>query len=275
MYSLINGVKQQHIAVADRGLSYGDGLFETVQVKHGQALLWDAHIARLQRGCERLRIPFDGIVKQLMSDWQQLQPCLSDEGAGVLKWTVTRGVGQRGYYPAPDATPTVISTLSEKRDTAKQALHGVSLRWCEQRLSLNAALAGIKHLNRLEQVLARGEWHDAEIAEGLMCDTEGYVVEGTMSNLLWVKEGVVMTPDLELAGIAGVVRAQLQTLAERSGLRCIVGRFKPSSLLEADEVMVCNSVIDIWPVTQIETHAYPVGPVTQKLQALLQKEYAC
>lgn len=275
MYTLINGKTQTRVDVTDRGLSYGDGLFETIQVKQGQALLWDAHIARLKQGCARLKIPFDTILGQLAFDWQQLQTHLPADGSGVLKWVVTRGVGQRGYYPAPDAEPTIISMLSDKRDTSVQASQGVSLRWCEQVLSLNATLAGIKHLNRLEQVLARGEWNDSNIAEGLMCDTEGYVVEGTMSNLLWVKDEVLYTPALDQAGIEGVVRATLLTLAQGMGIGCTIARFKPEVLQTADELMICNSVIDVWPVTQLGAQVYQVGVLTRKLQALLQKEYAC
>jgi 4-amino-4-deoxychorismate lyase len=143
-------------------------------------------------------------------------------------------------------------------------------------LALSPRLAGIKHLNRLEQVLARSEWDDPDIREGLLCDSEGFVVEGTMSNLLWVRGKRLYAPLLDRCGVAGVVRTRLLQLAAAAGIGVLEGRFGKSELEQADEVMLCNSLIDIWPVVTLGAHHWSVGPVTRALQSLLAKDYlAC
>ncbi|MNV85640.1 Aminodeoxychorismate lyase [compost metagenome] len=129
-------------------------------------------------------------------------------------------------------------------------------------------MAGIKHLNRLEQVLARAEWQDAEHAEGLMLDASGRVIEGVYSNLFLVQDGVLLTPDLSRCGVAGVMRAELLAQAEAQGMRCDVGDIALDALLQADEVFLCNSLYGVWPVRALQQHRWSVGPLTRKLQVI-------
>lgn len=150
------------------------------------------------------------------------------------------------------------------------------VRFCRTPLARQPALAGIKHLNRLEQVLARREWDDPAIAEGLLCDEHGQVIEGVMSNLFVVAQGRVLTPNLSECGVAGIMRAYLLAQSQALGFTSVVAPLSQAGLYEAEEVLLCNSVIGIWPVAQIDRdgqwHTLPVGPVTRHLLAQVEDE---
>lgn len=269
MKTWLNGQPAESLEISDRGLSYGDGLFETVQIRDGRALLLTQHWARLQSGLVRLKFPADSL-----SLIQQDLAGLSLPESGVLKLTLTRGPGGRGYRLPDDAQVSRIVALGPvPAFPGEPAEKGVCVRLCETRLGLNPLLAGIKHLNRLEQVLARAEWQDATVAEGLVCDLKGYLAEGTMSNLFWVSEGELYTPQLDRCGVEGIVRNQLIALACRMGINVWEGRYRPEVLNQASEIFICNSLIDIWPVTQLGSQSLVVGDLTRKLQQLLQQEY--
>ena len=268
----VNGAKSHELAVNDRGLCYGDGLFETIKVMKNKPLLWEAHTGRLLAGCLRLGIPIDGLEERFGADVKDLLS-INPYRIAVLKVTVTRGSGKRGYFPEQGLTPTIITALSEAADFTQKAQGGVTLRWCSTPLSINPLLAGMKHLNRLEQVLARQEWNSPHVAEGLMRDPEGYLVEGTMSNIFWCKQGQIYTPELDRCGVAGVLRQTILDIAAAQLKPVNVGRFTDMALRSAEEVFICNSLIDIWPVVQLGSESWKVGPVTQQLQSLLKKEY--
>ncbi len=268
----VNGAKSYELATTDRGLCYGDGLFETIKVIQNKPLLWDAHIARLQAGCIRLGIPINGLEERFRADLKDLL-IINPYHTAVLKLTVTRGSGPRGYYPLRDPKSTTITALSEAPDFTQKACDGVTLRWCDTPLSINPLLAGMKHLNRLEQVLARQEWDSPLISEGLMKDSEGYLVEGTMSNLFWCKQGQLYTPELDRCGVAGVLRQTILEMAAAQLKPVKIGRFTDMALNSAEEVFICNSLIDIWPVVGLGSESWKVGSMTQQLQTLLKKEY--
>lgn len=268
----VNGVSGHQLEVTDRGLCYGDGLFETIKVVNNKPLLWDAHISRLLASCLRLGISFDGLEERFKADLKALLS-LNPYETAALKLTITRGSGPRGYFPANDLQPTTISALSEVSDFSIKSIDGVRLRWCGTPLAINPLLAGMKHLNRLEQVMARKEWDDTSISEGLMCDMEGYLVEGTMSNVFWVKQDQLYTPDIDRCGVAGVLRQTIIDIANTQLGPVVVGRFSERALKDADEVFICNSLIDIWPVVQLDAQSWEVGLTTLRLQAFLKKEY--
>jgi len=277
---LINGRAEQQLSAADRGLSYGDGLFETIQIASGTALLWDAHMLRMQRGAARLKIPFDASLRALFHQ-DFLSLLQSSSTNAVLKLTLTRGVGMRGYKPDPQATITRISSLTALPDFTDQQRHGITVRLCRLQLARQSVLAGVKHLNRLEQVLARSEWDDPDITEGIVCDTEGKLIEGTMSNLFWVANGILYTPDLTYSGVEGVIRNALISQCRQQSL-CEVrtASYELSQLLVADEIFVCNSVINILPVVTLivddaapKAEVYQVGPITRALQKMLHNLY--
>ena len=267
---LVNGQPESRIDISDRGLQYGDGLFETIAYRNGIAEFQDPHLARLALGCERLSIPFhqfEELGRELTSVCQYLAT-----NDAVIKIIVTRGSGGRGYLADSTIEPTrIISTSPFPIHPEDFKTTGVALRCCQQILSENSSLAGIKHLNRLEQVLARNEWNDPSIAEGLMFDSHGNLIEGTMSNVFFVKSGSLFTPDLTNAGISGIVRAEIIRLAQEDGLTVEETIINKSELAEADEIFICNSVIGIWPVIRIDDIIYPLGNITKYIQqALLQ-----
>ncbi|HET9444661.1 MAG TPA: aminodeoxychorismate lyase, partial [Steroidobacteraceae bacterium] len=213
---LVNGVSPSDplnaVGVEDRGLQYGDGVFETALLAHGRVRFLEQHLRRLALGCERLGIvaPAPAVLR---SEVQRL--CGSVERA-VLKVIVTRGIGPRGYRPSARGNTTRIVALYPA--PASPPTTRLALRWCETRLGRNARLAGIKHLNRLEQVLARAEWEDETIVDGLMLDTEGELVSGTASNVFLVREGMLVTPDLRFCGVLGVMRAEVLRAARELGI---------------------------------------------------------
>jgi 4-amino-4-deoxychorismate lyase len=261
----IDGAPADALPVKDRGLAYGDGLFETLLVKAGQPLLFERHLQRLALGGRRLALNLDLALIE-----RECRAFAVQMSEGVMKLIVTRGDGVRGYAPAVDAQPRrILQSSPLPLYPQANAEQGVRLFPCKTRLAEQPLLAGLKHLNRLEQVIARSEWSDAEHAEGLMRDTSGRVVEGVYSNLFMVKGGVLLTPDLTRCGVAGVMRGELLTLAEQANMPARALDLHLSDLQKADEVFVCNSVYGIWPVRACEQLNWPVGPVTRKLQNLV------
>ncbi|MBV4485675.1 aminodeoxychorismate lyase [Pseudomonas sp. SWRI153] len=260
----VDGQPAHALSLKDRGLAYGDGLFETIAVRGGQPILLDRHLKRLAEGCSRLAIAADIEVIR-----HELLAYGSAMGEGVLKLILTRGDGLRGYAPDPAAPGRRI--LQGNPPAAYPAVHGehgIRLFPCNTRLSRQPLLAGLKHLNRLEQVLARAEWQDSEHAEGLMLDQAGRVIEGVFSNLFLVRDGVLMTPDLQRCGVAGVMRAELLFQAESLAIPIQIADISLEQLQWADEVFVCNSVYGIWPVRAYAALSWPVGPLTRKLQTI-------
>lgn len=267
MLTLINGQESAALGITDRGLQYGDGLFETIAIHHGRIGLWERHLERLAEGCRRLGIAVPD--RQLLHD--EVRRVAGDRGRVVVKIIVTRGSGARGYRPDGGAVPTRIVQGSRWPTLPEAAARdGVCVRWCELRLARQPRLAGLKHLNRLEQVLARAEWRD-EYAEGLMRDSAGLVIEGTMSNLFIVHRGVLTTPDLSESGVAGVVRAEVLARAPALGIPVTTQAVTAEMVETADELFLTNSIIGLWPVRQLETRNYVVGETTQAIQQALQE----
>jgi 4-amino-4-deoxychorismate lyase len=263
----INGIAVDCVDTSDRGLLYGDGLFETIAVRNGRACSWQRHMARLQAGCERLGMPVVDTA-QLARETDEL---LADAGHGVLKIIVTRGSGGRGYRIPEKMAPSRILQLHPWPEfPAAAAQSGVAARLCAARLCHNPVLAGIKHLNRLDQVLARREWDDPQIAEGLLLDPHGHLVEGTMSNLFLVRQGTLLTPDLRGCGVAGIMRSIILDLAERLPLPVKICALDIQDLQTADEVFLCNSLIGIWPVITVDGRPFCKGDITIRMQQLLQ-----
>ncbi len=263
---LINGENIEHIPVNDRGFQYGDGLFETIEVINSRPVFLNQHLTRLSLGCARLKLPQPD-VNLLTSEIKQI--CESAK-LGVLKIIITRGTGGRGYKAPENIMPTRVLSLHPFPDFPEwYAETGVNARFCESSLGLNPTLAGIKHLNRLEQILARTEWDDILIQEGIMLDTNGHVVEGTMSNLFYSKDGVIYTSPIEMAGVAGIIRAIIMQICQDQGWAIIEHNYDKRVLLEADEIFISNSIIGIWPIKELSGVQFSVGGLTLKLQRWL------
>lgn len=263
--SWIDGAPADSLSIKDRGLAYGDGFFETMRIKAGAPLLFERHLQRLALGGKRLALALDLPLIE-----SECRAFAAQMGEGVMKLIVTRGDGQRGYAPSSGLQARRILQASPlPAYPSANAEQGIRLFPCRTRLAEQPLLAGLKHLNRLEQVIARNEWHDTGHAEGLMRDTTGRLVEAVYSNLFLIKSGVLLTPDLTRCGVAGVMRAQLLEMAEQINMPVRALDLHMSDLRRADEVFVCNSVYGIWPVRAFEQLNWPVGPVTRKLQNLV------
>ncbi len=260
----MDGQPAAAIAADDRGLAYGDGLFETLRVVRGQPRLLERHLQRLATGCQRLQLNAD-----LAAIRQQLEDFAAQLGEGVCKLILTRGSGRRGYGPDLRAAPRCLLQGSPAPVWPTAHAQGVRLYPCTVRLAWQPLLAGLKHLNRLEQVLARAEWQDGLHAEGLMCDPAGHVIEGVFSNLFLGRAGELWTPDLGRCGVAGVMRAEILARARRLGMPVQVREIGLEAFLQADEVFVCNSLYGLWPVTAFREQIWPVGPLTRQLQGAL------
>ncbi|MDO8843371.1 aminodeoxychorismate lyase [Methylicorpusculum sp.] len=259
---LVNGQIKHEIAITDRGFSYGDGLFETIEIDRGIPLFFNRHLKRLSAGCQRLRIPLFE-TDLLIAEVKQ---ALQGEEHGVLKIIITRGSGGRGYRQPDPVTPTrVISVHPSPEYPSHFQTQGVNLIFCETRLGLNPALAGVKHLNRLEQVMARAEWNSDTIQEGLMQDIQGHVIEGTMSNFFLVKGNRLITSFIDQCGVAGIMRSVVMDCADELDIAVSEQWLDKADLLEADELFICNSLIKIWPVSNLESQVYPVGPMTRAI----------
>lgn len=266
---LVNGqpvaVVNLPISPLDRGLHYGDGLFETLAVRSGRPCLWERHMARLARGCAALRIsmPASAMLRE-----EAAQLCAGVDRA-VLKIVITRGAGGRGYRPQDrpeDGPATRVMALYPWPEYPNRFWkEGVRVRICRMRLGRNPQLAGLKHLNRLEQVLARAEWQDPEIAEGLMLDQEGYLVEGTQTNVFMVREGALLTPELSQCGVAGIMRGLVMERTRNLVLDCQERRLTLEDVWQVHELFVCNSIIGLWPVADVEGRRFAPGPITLRI----------
>jgi 4-amino-4-deoxychorismate lyase len=248
------------LSPSNRGLAYGDGVFETMRVYRGELPLWPRHLARLREGAGRLGIAMPDVdfIEARIADM------VSAVDAGVLKLLLTRGEGGRGYAPPLDVVPTWMLSLQP----LPEVLVALRVHPCVTRLSIQPALAGIKHCNRLEQVLGRGEAVRAGCDEGLMSDMAGKPVCATSANLLVLHDGRWRTPPVEACGVAGVLRGWLlaQGLVE-------VAAVTPGELADADAVALCNAVRGILRVRALGAREWSPHPATNELQARLAMAY--
>lgn len=266
---LVNGVVSAEVSALDRGLAYGDGAFRTFPARRGAPLHWQRQYAKLAQDCAALSIPppsADLLCAEVKT------ACGETDNAAV-KIVITRGSGPRGYRQEAGAAPTRIIYADPYGGVDPAAReHGVKVRVCATRLSHQPALAGVKHLNRLENVLARAEWSDPEIAEGLMCDAEGNIIAGTMTNVFIVMGDVLATPRLDRCGVAGVTRDRVLEAAIRLDIPCAAMTCTSRDLVRAQEVFLVNSLVGIWPVRELDGQARAPGAVTHALQAALAEE---
>ena len=256
---LVNGEPVDQVSAQDRGLAYGDGLFESIRLISGSAPLWPRHMQRLCDSCARLFLPLPDPAQL----WREVQDVTRDLPQSVVRITLTRGVGERGYAPPASAQPTrVVAAFAPPPFVAQVYDEGLRLRVCDIRLADQPRLAGMKHLNRLEQVLACAEWSDPAIGEGLLCDSGGKVISAIMANVFAVVDGVLLTPALDRCGVAGVARAEV--LASRP--EAIIGELTLEALRCASEIFLTSSVRGIVPVKSLDDHGFSPGHTTRQLQ---------
>ncbi|MCP8898554.1 aminodeoxychorismate lyase [Gilvimarinus xylanilyticus] len=242
----VDGQRAEGVSPLDRGFAYGDGLFETIGLRGGVMPLLDWHVSRLRRSARALSIPL--AQSHLQQSLEPLYDALTPESQGVIKIMLTRGLGGRGYSPVGAEQSRVIVIYFA--DASLPAASPCVVRLCEATLGRNKLLAGHKHMSRLEQVLARSEWTDPAIAEGLMCDDTGAVIEATAHNVFVWHDNQWLTPDLTEAGVNGVMRELLLNRVIPANLSR-VGRVTLETLRDAREAFICNSLKGVQPIARI------------------------
>lgn len=254
----------------DRGFAYGDGVFRTMRVRSGRALNWRNHFRLLAEDCARLALdcpPEERLREEI---------AIASPGEAVVKVIVTRGVSGRGYGPSTErgATRVVAAHPAPPEEGGDDGRRGIRVRRCDLALAIQPRLAGVKSLNRLENVLARAEWSDTAIAEGLLADGEGRLVEATASNVFLESAGALVTPSLSRCGVRGSQRERVLELARGEGLRCEVRDVDFGELRGAGEVFLTNSVRGIRPVVAFGDLAWPAGPLARRLMRLIEEDDA-
>jgi len=260
------------VAADDRAFQYGDGLFETVAIRDGAPRLWDYHVERLQTGAARLGLPAPG-ASTLRSELQAaLDQAQADPTRCVAKILLSAGQGPRGYRRAGDAPATLLTGVADARRLPDSWYgDGIDLRLCNTRLAAQPQLAGLKTLNRLEQVLARNEWTDKSVFEGITLDTDGRVICGTMSNVFLISGHALVTPAITRCGVSGVMRRHVLLLLDGARLDCQVRDVETAELWAADGVFICNSQFGILPARRCGEHTWHPGHFFRRVASLLRE----
>jgi 4-amino-4-deoxychorismate lyase len=258
------------LPVDDRCVQYGDGLFETIAIRNGAPRLWDYHVERLQIGSARLGLaaPCRSMLRAALD--AALHQSQADTSRCVAKLLLTAGAGPRGYPRGGDAGVTLLAGISKAHrleDTCYR--DGIDLRLCNTRLAMQPQLAGMKTLNRLEQVLARNEWVDDSVFEGLTLDTDGRLICGTMSNVFLITGQQLITPAITRCGVSGVMRRHVLTLLDAAGIACGVRDVEVDELWAADGVFISNSQIGILPAKRCGSHSWLPQPLIRRLTDML------
>ena len=272
---LVNGNFDQAISPFDRGFSYGDGIFRTLKIVNGLPQHWPQHYQKLVADCAVIGIVCPS-AELLMSDFLQLFVIdatlneVATDKVAVAKIIITRGESKRGYAPPAITTPMRVILKSAMRQYADvNYAEGVRLHVCETKLAAQPKLAGIKHLNRLENVMARMEWQDETHFDGLMLDQQDNVIECTMSNIFARFNDTLVTPDLSQCGVAGITRQAIIGLSDPLKLKIEITQLSLQRLIEADEVIICNSLYGAFQVRNILNTSWSPQTLAKKIRNLL------
>lgn len=274
--SLINGVASDYLSVNDRSIHYGDGVFETILCNGQYLFYWQEHYQRIHASAKKLKLhcPVEEVfladIRKLLDehslykDGSYKGSSSKDDNCFAIKIILTRGEGDRGYLFSDKAVSNrivLVSTVETNYSSLlSNSLLSGNLFLCEQQASINKQLAGLKHLNRLENVMARNEWgtHSKEvnIIDGLMLNANEHVIEGCMSNLFAVKNNELLTPDLSLSGVNGIMRQVIIDLADKMDIKLTITNLGKEEILAMDELFISNSLIGIKSVACLESSTY-------------------
>ena len=277
--ALINGVTADYLNINDRAIHYGDGLFETILCSENKLLYWSQHYLRLQRSAQRLKLrcPDEDV---LLGDIRSLLKLNETPGSKVcsIKIIITRGSSDRGYVIPKKTNEKRIVLMSALAADYSSLLSGELLSGelyiCKNQVSINESLAGLKHLNRLENVLARNEWNDTannQFIDGLMLNARQQVIEGSMSNVFAIKENNLYTPDLSQSGVNGIMRDMIIAAAGRNNIQLSIRNLTLEDLYEMEEIFISNSLMGIRSVNKIEASLYQQQTLTKFMLSELLK----
>lgn len=268
--AFINSQKQRELVITDRATQYGDGCFSTIGVKQGKLLLWPFHLERLQQTLRRLAIN-EPDWEQVFLQAEQFAATFTDRGG--VKILISRGSGGRGYSSTGcDDTTVIFSTFYWPEHYHQWQQQGIVLGVCQQRIGYSPMLAGMKHLNRLEQVLLKQEVEQNQWLDALVLNTNQHVIETTASNIFWRKGTCVFTPDLSGSGVEGVMRRHVMTLLSTLPYTLEFGDYSLADLLCADEVFITNALMELVPIKAIDSNYFQEQSL---LDVLKKRLYTC
>ncbi len=266
----LKGEPVEQIVVSDRGFQYGDGLFETIAIRNGQARLWQYHMDRLTRGCAVLGIKMPSEAELSSGLEQALRQSQALLAYCVAKIIVSAGTGVRGYGRKMVDSPTILFGIFPAYPPPVESYHeGLAITLCKTRLASSSPVAGLKTLNRLEQVLARSEFVDTGEFEGLTMDADDNIICGTMSNVFFVTNNVISTPSLDRCGVEGVMRRHVIETSKEQGIDTFVQPLHLSQLENIDEVFLSNSQFGVMPVRSCADMRWSVGHTTRRVMSIL------
>lgn len=275
---LVNGKQSQSVELAERGFNFGDGHFTTIKVIAGEVLLLPLHIARLKHACTILSITFE--------HWDELEATIEYQASlkqqGILKVTITRGVGGNGYGTNGCSSANwylqfrpIPSHYQQWREA------GIGLTVCSYQQTVTPHFAGLKTLNRLDQVMIRQELDKRNANDGLVCSTDGFVIETSMANVFWINNNVVFTPSIHRSGVEGVMRAHIIDLLKGINIRVKEADYSINEVFDAQEVFISNAAMELVPIHSIVAddigveinydYYHHVGSITAIVQALLSR----
>lgn len=267
---LVNGRRDAAIAVDDRAVQYGDGVFETIAIRDGNPRFWELHSDRLLLGCARLGIPAPDVGALVAMLQDAIAAGDVDAAHATAKIIVTAGRGERGYRRPSELSPTtIIGVFPSSSRPAAEYRDGVDISVCQTRLGLQPQFAGIKSLNRLEQVLGRNEIDDTRVVEGLMLDTEGRLICGTMSNVFLLIDNTFVTPAITRCGVSGIMRRKLLETLDAQDADFEVRDVDASELARAQGMMLSNSQFGLLPVVKCMHHEWQIpGEIRSAMNAV-------
>ena len=273
-FSLINNRFKKKISILDRGFSYGDGFFETMLWDHlgggARPILkvefWNRHYKRIKYGCELLDIKIPKISQIVKQRETILKKSFNHSmHGGILKLIITRGIGGRGYKYEDNMTPTIaFLTFPKKELNPFLYEEGVKTKFCKTRLYSHNRLFGLKHLNRLDSVLARSEWED-EFFEGIFLDEKDNLIEGTMTNIFFVKGDILITTPIEKSGIEGILRQVVIEKTKKFFKKIVISKINKKTFENFDQMFLTNSILKVVPVKSLGRKSFLLVKIQENL----------
>lgn len=256
---------QAVVSIFDRSFQLGDGLFETVRVHRGVPMQWHLHLERLQMGAKtlRIRIPFEAAEIT-----EAARSLIRDQSVpeGILRLTLSRGVGPRGYSPQGADQPRLALTLHPLPHPEDRAPAGWNLATSRFRIPTENPLSPFKTAGKLLQIMARMEAEDAGADDALLLDTNHHLAEASSGNLFWIENGVVCTPPPATGALPGVTREVVLRLCVRLGLKSAQVLRPRVAMADADGSFVTLSSLGIVPVTRLDGDRVKESPLTERLR---------
>lgn len=250
------------VSIFDRGLLYGDGLFEAIRIYAGEPFLWAEHLQRFEQGAAFLGInptlkpaEMRAVITRLVEE-NRMQEC-------ICRILLSRGSGPRGYSPKGALTPTLAISLHPVPSSQVQPWRAIISMFT---LQAEDPISFFKHCNKLRQVLAKAEADAAGVNEALLCNTEGFVVEGTTTNLFWISHGTICTPPMHAGILPGTTRSYLLGLCRRLGLKTHETSVTARDLLRAEGVFLTSCGVEIVPLAELDGAPLPFSAITNELR---------